>query len=107
MGIFFEVNLILLLTFQVKVRSKQYSNLTLNQLAEQQDDYPGGDGYASNAVDGNTDGNWEGRSIAHTSSANGWRKVTLKRSSYIAYIDIYNRMDSWKAEKAEKCQGLT
>ena len=36
---------------------------------------------------------FRGHSIAHTRSANGWWKVTLKENSYIAYIDIYNRMD--------------
>ena len=32
-------------------------------------------------------------SISHTSSVNGWWKVTLKEVSYISYIDVYNRMD--------------
>ena len=31
--------------------------------------------------------------MAHTRSPNGWWQVTLKKESYIAYIDIYNRMD--------------
>ena len=35
-----------------------YTNLALNQLAEQQDDYRDGNGPASKAVDGNRDGAW-------------------------------------------------
>ena len=40
--------------------SEEYTNLALNQQAEQQDDYSEseGNGPASNAVDGNQDGNW-------------------------------------------------
>ena len=35
-----------------------YTNLALNQVAEQQDDYRDGNGPASKAVDGNRDGAW-------------------------------------------------
>ncbi|KAL5272032.1 hypothetical protein ACHWQZ_G000289 [Mnemiopsis leidyi] len=68
-------------------------NLALNQPAEQYDTHPE-HSFASNAVDGNRNGNWQyGHSVSHTNSPDGWWKVTLPKMTQIFYIDIYNRME--------------
>ena len=70
------------------------SNLALNQSASQSSTY--GDGVASIAVDGNTDGNgspWgAGASITHTQSdANPWWQVDLGQQADIQQVNIFNR----------------
>ena len=70
------------------------SNLALNQAASQSSTY--GDGVASIAVDGNTDGNgspWGvGASITHTQSgANPWWQVDLGQQADIRQVNIFNR----------------
>ena len=52
------VNIIINITFVGAGSQQVYSNLALNQNAEQQDDYFDGNGPASKAVDGNRNGNW-------------------------------------------------
>src|SRR5260370_77855 len=49
---------------------------------------------ASNAVDGNTDGNFSHGSISHTNSdANAWWQVDLGTSASVSFISIWNRTD--------------
>ncbi|XP_063693330.1 uncharacterized protein LOC134825120 isoform X2 [Bolinopsis microptera] len=71
--------------------SQEYTNLALNQQAEQKDTVS--TRTALKAVDGNRDGNWSGKSLSSTRSKNGWWRVTLSKVYYISYIDVYNRMD--------------
>jgi hypothetical protein len=52
------MNIRLISNSPARVSSQEYSNLALNQQAEQQDDYHDGNGPASKAVDGNRDGMW-------------------------------------------------
>ena len=55
---------------------------------------------ASNAVDGNTDGNYYDGSVTHTNGdANGWWQVDLGASDTIASITIWNRMDGGVAAR--------
>ncbi|XP_063678553.1 mucin-22-like [Bolinopsis microptera] len=87
-----------------------YTNLALKQVAEQQDNYrDSAKSFASNAVDGNRNGNYESkdRSVSHTKSDNGWWKVTLKESSSISYIDVYNRFDGEKGQARLKDANVT
>jgi hypothetical protein len=49
---------------------------------------------ASNAVDGNTDGNFNDGSVTHTNlDANAWWQVDLGNSATISAISIWNRTD--------------
>jgi YVTN family beta-propeller protein len=51
-------------------------------------------GVASRAVDGNTNGNWNGNSVTHTNStANAWWQADLAQSMDISGIQIWNRTD--------------
>ncbi|MCB9220104.1 MAG: discoidin domain-containing protein [Ignavibacteriales bacterium] len=50
--------------------------------------------HSNRAVDGNTDGNWENRSVSHTNGeSNPWWQVDLLQSYDISEIIIYNRTD--------------
>ena len=46
-------------------------------------------------MDGNTNGNWGGNSVTHTSGGNAkeWRQVDLQNTYYVKYIDYYGRSD--------------
>jgi hypothetical protein len=50
------------------------ANLALGKFAEQSSVYPGGD--AAKAVDGNTNGDWRGKSVSHTKKDNTIVKLT-------------------------------
>lgn len=51
-------------------------------------------GYASRAIDGNTDGAWSKASVQHTcTDANPWYMVTLGQSHAIGKVIIHNRSD--------------
>ena len=54
-----------------------------------------GPGYASNAIDGNTDGNWHHGSVTHTISkgSDAWWKLTFSNPVYIDAIEVYHRTD--------------
>ncbi|MEM6633480.1 MAG: discoidin domain-containing protein, partial [Bacteroidota bacterium] len=70
------------------------SNLALNQSTSQSSTY--GDGVASIAVDGNTDGNgspWgASASLTHTQSeANPWWQVDLGQQADIEQVNVFNR----------------
>jgi len=50
---------------------------------------------ASLAIDGNTNGFWNGKTITHTlSNSEAWWKLTFDYVRHIGYIVIYNRLDS-------------
>jgi hypothetical protein len=68
------------------------TNLALEGTATQSTTAHGG--LASRAIDGNTNGNWNGGSITHTSNQqNAWWEVDLGQSSYIDEIVLWNRAD--------------
>ncbi len=55
----------------------------------------GGYALASRAIDGDTNGNWSGNSVAHTggSTTTDWIDIELENSSEISEIVIWNRSD--------------
>jgi hypothetical protein len=60
--------------------------------AEQSSTY--GDGVAERAIDGNIDGNYNNRSVAHTENKdNSWWQVKLPKPAKIKNIVIWNRTD--------------
>ncbi|MEL6986609.1 MAG: polysaccharide lyase family 7 protein, partial [Bacteroidota bacterium] len=69
-------------------------NLALNKSAFQSTTAYGG--IPSRAVDGNTDGNWGGGSVTHTSSNdnNDWWEVDLGGNYSLGDINIFNRTNS-------------
>jgi hypothetical protein len=69
------------------------SNLAHKGKAKQSSTYPGGE--ASRAIDGNTNGQWEKNSVAHTASKDPspWWEVDLGKLSPIERIAIWNRTD--------------
>ncbi|MFK5922081.1 MAG: DUF1553 domain-containing protein [Verrucomicrobiota bacterium] len=70
------------------------NNLANKGKASQSSTYPGGE--ASHAIDGNTNGLWEKKSIAHVGSKDKspWWEVDLGQLSPIDRIKIWNRTDS-------------
>ena len=53
------------------------------------------DGFASKAVDGNTDGNFGNQSVTHTDfQSKPWWQVDLDKEETIRQINIYNRTDT-------------
>jgi hypothetical protein len=52
-----------------------------------------GGNVASSAVDGDTNGEWNGGSCTHTADAGAWWQVNLGSSMPINHIDIYHRTD--------------
>jgi hypothetical protein len=49
---------------------------------------------ASDAIDGNTDGNWGGDSVSHTNAHQGaWWQVVFTQQYIISQIEIFNRTD--------------
>ncbi|MDB6036143.1 MAG: Alpha-L-fucosidase, partial [Verrucomicrobiales bacterium] len=69
-----------------------YRNLALGGAATQSATAFGG--APERAIDGNTDGNFNGNSVTHTDSAAGaWWSVDLGASYPIGYVSIYNRTD--------------
>lgn len=69
------------------------SNLAINGQAEQSSTAHGG--IASRAIDNDTDGVYQNRSVTHTDDDNSaWWKVELAQTSDINHIVIHNRTDS-------------
>ena len=69
-------------------------NLAYDKQATQSSDVSSTLGRASNAVDGNTDGNWYNNSTTSTKSEQGaWWQVDLGSKKIINQIIIYNRTD--------------
>ena len=69
-------------------------NLALNKTATQSSTLVPGQTNASNAVDGNTDGNYADGSLSHTNDdANAWWQVDLGESATINSISLWNRTD--------------
>tara|TARA_R110002051_G_scaffold100879_4_gene171396 strand:- start:40454 stop:43570 length:3117 start_codon:yes stop_codon:yes gene_type:complete len=68
-------------------------NLALSGTASFSSTYPNGD--ASKAIDGNTNGNWSGNSVAHSmgSTNTDWLTIDLGSSQLIDDIQIWNRTD--------------
>lgn len=54
------------------------------------------DGYAANAIDGNTNGAWANNSVTHTLTTEvaPWWQVELQSESAIGNINIFNRTDA-------------
>ncbi len=76
------------------------TNLALGKTAIQSSTYGSPNlGQASNAVDGNTDGNRNAESITHTDNVETptWWRVDLGAAYNISKIDIYNRTDGVQA----------
>ncbi|MEL6844688.1 MAG: discoidin domain-containing protein, partial [Bacteroidota bacterium] len=70
-----------------------YNDLAQGKYAEQSS--TGFGGIASRAVDGNTNGNWSGGSVAHTDkTAQPWWQVDLGSLANITDIHLYNRTNS-------------
>ncbi len=69
------------------------TNLALKGKAKQSSTYPGGE--AERAIDGNTNGLWEKKSVAHVGSKDKspWWEVDLGKSSPVDRITIWNRTD--------------
>ncbi len=69
------------------------TNFALTGTASLSSTYPGGD--ASKAIDGNTDGNWSGGSVAHSSGSTNtdWLTIDLGATEFIEEVRIWNRTD--------------
>ncbi|MCF6312985.1 MAG: DUF1553 domain-containing protein [Verrucomicrobiales bacterium] len=69
------------------------NNLALKGKATQSSTYLGGE--AKRAIDGNTNGLWNNKSVSHTTSKNKspWWEVDLGKSSPVDRITIWNRTD--------------
>lgn len=71
-----------------------YDNLALLGIASQSSSRSS-DGFAANAIDGNTNGVWVNNSVSHTlSEANPWWQVALQSETSIGEINVYNRTDN-------------
>ncbi|NOX98737.1 MAG: DUF1549 domain-containing protein, partial [Verrucomicrobia bacterium] len=70
------------------------TNLALKGKAKQSSTYPGGE--AERAIDGNTNGLWEKKSVAHVGikDKSPWWEVDLGKSSPVDRITIWNRTDA-------------
>ncbi len=70
------------------------TNLALKGKATQSSTYPGGE--AKRAIDGNTNGLWDKKSVAHVGSKDKapWWEVDLGKSSPVDSIAIWNRTDA-------------
>jgi hypothetical protein len=70
------------------------SNLALFKTAAQSSTYPGATTGPSSAVDGNTDGTWNGGSLTHTNfDTNAWWQVDLGSSASISSVTLWNRTE--------------
>jgi hypothetical protein len=75
-----------------KPESTIISHLAKGKRATQSSTYPGGD--AANAVDGNTNGIWRGKSVSHTlKKGSPWWQVDLGAVYRINQICVFNRRD--------------
>ena len=72
-----------------------YDNMALLGAATQSTNRPS-DGFASNAIDGNTSGLWANNSVSHTigNEVAPWWQVELESEKSIGIINIFNRTDS-------------
>ncbi|WNR45548.1 galactose-binding domain-containing protein [Paenibacillus roseipurpureus] len=78
----------------------QQVNVALNKPATQSS--TSYNAYASRAVDGNSDGNWNAGSVSHTSTeANAWWQVDLGSVQDIHNIQVFNRTDCCGARLSE------
>jgi hypothetical protein len=68
-------------------------NVALKGSASQSSTYAGGE--ASHAIDGNTDGRWESRSVTHTEAKEetSWWEVDLGRTVPVDKVVLWNRTD--------------
>lgn len=93
----FRIFVLLLGSFLVHHQTQAQVNVALNKKATQSSNYIiSGKGTPSNAVDGNTDGNWQSNSVTHTISEgenNPWWTVDLGEVYDIYKIRIWNRTD--------------
>ena len=77
------------------------TNLALSGAAQQSSTALGGD--AKRAIDGNTDGNYDGGSVTQTSKGkNQWWGVQLAEEKEIKRIVLFNRTDDNKTSKLSK-----
>jgi hypothetical protein len=70
------------------------TNLALRKNATQSGTVSNWGAWASRAVDGNTNGNWEKNYVTHTNWGNGaWWMVDLGKNSLIGSVTIFNRIN--------------
>ncbi|HMQ50064.1 MAG TPA: discoidin domain-containing protein [Saprospiraceae bacterium] len=88
----FSAAIALLALFTFNTATAQ--NLALHKHAEQSSSYSHSMGLASNAVDGNTDGNWANGSVTHTTQeTQPWWEVDLGSAYDLQQIRVWNRTD--------------
>jgi len=70
-------------------------NIAREGSASQSDNADPEQGHAGVAIDGNTDGNWGGKSVTHTSTAgkDAWWRLDFPNTYYVYTIRIWNRLD--------------
>ena len=69
-------------------------NIAKGKPTKQSGDFSSAFGLSKNAVDGNTDGNWDGRSVTHTRYGKyPWWEVDLQDDFSIHFVKVYNRKD--------------
>ncbi len=78
----------------VLLQNTQITNLAVGKLANQISVIHNGE--PSRAVDGNTNGDWSGSSVTHTSNSepNAWWEVDLGLHADIDHINVYKRTDA-------------
>ena len=88
------------ISFLTLANVEAQTNVALNKRATQSSNYTSSAGQPSKAVDGNTNGNWSGRSVTHTAGnfqKNPWWTVDLGGIYDINKIQIWNRTDCCRA----------
>ena len=88
-------------TFDIQQDLPAMMNVGPNGVATQSSEWEGG--AAGRAIDGNTDGQWDGDSVTHTDGENSWWEVDLRESYFISSLKLWNRMDCCR----ERLSGFT
>jgi len=72
-----------------------FTNIAVKGKASQCDNWAGNQGLAHLAIDGNTDGRWNSKSVTHTSKVgeDAWWRLDFSKSYYVSKIRIWNRVD--------------
>ena len=82
-----------------------YENIAGERKATQCDSWAGKYGFAHLAVDGNTDGRWNSKSVTHTTKQgkDAWWRLDFSKTYYVSKIRIWNRVDCC----SERLNGVT
>jgi len=95
-----KVTMLLLASFaMLTFNANAQFNLAIGKKATQSTNYNSSQGSAKLAVDGNTDGRWNSRSVTHTKdggTVNPWWQVDLESIQYVKEILVWNRIDCCK-----------